>query len=254
AYYQSHKGDFERFVEAPVQGLLLRIAARLPLEMAEHLETEKRLFAKFSKNDYGKGGAWDYYWGALYSKGGKRIAAPQLFLWINRDVLRFGFAIGDQGSSYKSRFAKRAAENGSLIAQALGEQLKEIGVKFGSAYHGAAEANHELPTGMSFAEFLSNAEAGDYTAAVSMHRSEVLGADIKDLEDRIFQAFQLLFPLVRLAAEDAAIAEILEVEEGDERAAAPIAPPYSLEQFSADTGIDRDTLEMWTRAIERKGQ
>ena len=32
------------------------------------------------------------------------------------------------------------------------------------------------------------------------------------------------------------------------------SPAYSLEQFSIDTGIDRDTLEMWIRAIERKGQ
>jgi 5-methylcytosine-specific restriction protein B len=254
SYYQSHKADFEKYVEAPVQGLLLRIAARLPMEMAEHLETDKRLFAKFSKNDYGKGGAWDYYWGALYSKGAKRIAAPQLFLWINRNVLRFGFAIGDQGQGYKSRFAKRAAEGASLIAQTLGEQLKAIGLKFGSAYHGAAEAGHELPTGMSFAEWLSNAEEGDYTAAVSMQRSEVLGTDIKDLEDRTLQAFQLLFPLARLAAEDVAIAEILDVEDEEEGADAKVAPPYSLDQFSTDSGIDRDTLEMWTRAIERKGQ
>src|SRR5450759_1603301 len=111
SYYQSHKADFERFVESPIQGLLLRVAAGLPTEMTSRLETEKRLFSKFSKNDYGKGGAWDYYWGALYSKGGKRIAAPQLFVWINRNVCRFGFSIGDRGLDYKSRFAERAMEN-----------------------------------------------------------------------------------------------------------------------------------------------
>lgn len=253
SFYQAHKADLQRFVEAPLQGLFLRIAQRLPKEMAEHFETEKRLFAIFLKNDYGKGGAWDFYWGAFYTKGSKRTAAPQLFATINRNHLRFGFAVGDHGIEYKTRFAKRAAENAALIVQSLGGPLKEIGVKFGSAYHDAADAGNALPPELPLSEWLSDVEAAGYMAAVSIEKNQVLSTDIKDLENRVLQAFQLLFPLVRLAAEDVPIAEILEVEE-EEADEEQLAPVYTLEQFSIDTGIDRDTIEMWVRAIDRKGQ
>src|SRR5690606_18203468 len=35
---------------------------------------------------------------------------------------------------------------------------------------------------------------------------------------------------------------------------APSQPEYSLERCAEDTGFDSETLERWTRAIERKGQ
>jgi 5-methylcytosine-specific restriction protein B len=253
AYYVAHQADFARFVQAPLQSLFLSIAQRLPPDMTEHLETGKLLFAKILKNDYGKGGAWDFYWGAFYTKGAKRTAAPQLFATINRNHLRFGFAIGDHGLEYKTRFSKRAAENAALITQVLGGQVQVIGVKFGSAYHDAADVGQTLPPELGFSEWLSDAEVHGYMAAVSMPRDEVLGTDIKDLADRVFQAFQLLFPLTRLAAEDVAIAEILDVRDTDV-VEVKLAPLYTLDQFAVETRIERDTLEMWIRAIERKGQ
>jgi 5-methylcytosine-specific restriction protein B len=253
SYYHAHKADFERFVETPLQGLFSRLARRLPPEMLQRLETEKWLFAKILKNDYGKGGAWDFYWGALYTKGAKRTAAPQLFATINRNHLRFGFAIGDHGLRYKTRFAERAAESADRIAQILDAPLKEIGVKFGSAYHDAVDNGDKPPTQLTFSEWLGDPDALGYMAAVSLPRDELLLLNIKDLENRVLGTFEALFPLARLAAEDVPIAEILEVED-QETVEVKVAPPYSLEQFSAETGIDRDTLEMWIRAIDRKGQ
>ena len=133
-----------------------------------------------------------------------------------------------------------------------GDSLKQF-VNFGSALRGVAEARHELPTGTFFADWLADPAAGDFNAAVSMKQDEVLTMSAADLEERVFQTFQLLFPLMRLAAEDVPIGEIFETDDED-AAEAQMQPAYPLDQFSIDTGIDRDTLEMWIRAINRKGQ
>jgi 5-methylcytosine-specific restriction protein B len=58
---------------------------------------------------------------------------------------------------------------------------------------------------------------------------------------------------MRLAAEDVPIGEIFEVDDED-AADVQLQATYPLDLFSIDTGIDRDTLEMWIRAINRKGQ
>jgi 5-methylcytosine-specific restriction protein B len=253
SYYQSHKADFEKYVEGPIQNLLMRIAARVPVAMSDRLETEKRIFAKFVKNDYGRGGAWEYYWGAFYSKGAKRIAAPQLYVWIDRNVFGFGFSIGDQGVSYKARFAQRAKENADVIVQAMGTAIEDSGVKFGSLSHDVLEAGRDTATSKSFANWLADPAAGDFTAAVSVNRDTVLATAAAHLEDRVLKTFQVLFPLMRLAAEDVPIGEIFEIDEED-AADVQLQRAYPLDQFSIDAGIDRDTLEMWIRAINRKGQ
>jgi 5-methylcytosine-specific restriction enzyme B len=68
------------------------------------METEKGVFAKVLKNDYGRGGAWPFYWGAFYPKGGKRINDAQLSTVINKDQLEFGFFIGHYSGDQRVRF------------------------------------------------------------------------------------------------------------------------------------------------------
>ncbi len=64
--------DFRAHVEEPLKELLTGVSALLPPSMKEVLETEKYLFSRFPKNDWGQGGAWDFYWGAFYPRGGPR--------------------------------------------------------------------------------------------------------------------------------------------------------------------------------------
>jgi 5-methylcytosine-specific restriction enzyme B len=103
AYYLAHKPEFEALVERPLQDLLRKAALDLPPQAQELLETERNLFSRIPKNDYGRGGAWDFYWGALYPKHGKRIADAQLFVVLNRLMLEFGFSVGDYGREARFR-------------------------------------------------------------------------------------------------------------------------------------------------------
>jgi hypothetical protein len=110
-FYQSKKETFTKELEQPFKQLMKDVAARLPAEIAERMETGKRLFSLIPKNDYGQGGAWNFYWGAFYQKGGKRTASAQLSMWINEEVLEFGFYIGDYGKKQRERFTKTCQQN-----------------------------------------------------------------------------------------------------------------------------------------------
>jgi hypothetical protein len=79
-FYDSRQDEFKQYVEEPFQELLREVAAELPMEILAVMETSKRLFSHIRKNDFGQGGAWDFYWGAFYPKGGKRTADAQLCL------------------------------------------------------------------------------------------------------------------------------------------------------------------------------
>src|SRR5207249_1604245 len=120
------------------------------------------------KNDYGKGGAWDFYWGALYPKGGKRIAAPQLFVWINHAVLEFGFYVGEYGDAARARLRRRAADDAPALEQRIGERLSELGVVFGRQRdHGSQPASS-----MPFRDWLRDVASGEYHAAVVLPRAD----------------------------------------------------------------------------------
>ena len=98
AFYQEHKEEFVAQVEEPFKRVLQDVAKRLPESIRAVMETERRIFAKFLKNDFGQGGAWPWYWGAFYPKGGKRSQDAQLSMWMNFQYLECGFYIGDYGS------------------------------------------------------------------------------------------------------------------------------------------------------------
>jgi hypothetical protein len=55
AYYQEHREAIRDHVEEPFQWLVRQVAHRLPAPITGLMETEKGVFAKILKNDYGRG-------------------------------------------------------------------------------------------------------------------------------------------------------------------------------------------------------
>lgn len=115
SFYHEHSAEFANEIEKPLQRLLGNTARSLPPEILNDLETERRIFSRIPKNDYGRGGAWDFYWGAFYPKGSKRIAAPQLYAYISSFGFRVGFYIGAYGQEPRKRFAKNCKDHSSAI-------------------------------------------------------------------------------------------------------------------------------------------
>jgi len=120
--YQARKDEFREYLEKPFQALFKQVASQLPTSIRETMETESSIFARIPKNDFAHGGAWSFYWGAFYPKGGKRTEDAQLFLWINHEQVRFGFSLGKHGSEQQERFLTNCQKHHEDLIKILEEK------------------------------------------------------------------------------------------------------------------------------------
>jgi len=254
-YYSKHKEEIRKHVERPLQILLDEVARRLPERVRAVMETEKGLFSRIPKNDWGRGGAWSFYWGAFYPKGGKRIADAQLFTWMNRDGLDFGFYIGEYGTEARDRFIKNWRQNRGFLIEALAGPLSEPSLSFGGrggSLGGEALSEAQVKS-TSWREWLTDPAAAGIRAGVSLTSAQCLARSQSELIEDVHHTFASLFPLVLLATSDDPVPDIREYLGMDERRLVR-NPSYSLEQCSEETGFDLTTLRRWIRAVHRKGQ
>lgn len=241
-YYQANKEALRVYVEEPVQRLLKGAVALLPPLMKERLETEKRLFGRILKNDFGQGGAWPYVWGALYPKGGKRTTDAQLFVFLDAEGLSFGFWVGASAAGSCRRFEERAAGQRSQLLELL-DSASISGLRFGEA-----SGSHGIP-GLSSKEWLEDLNTHRIRAAVFMSPEEVLATDEESLAKRIANVFHALFPFFCLATDEGFS---LDLDSEDD--VVELSQPYPIEQFSHETGLDEVTLQRWVAATRQKGQ
>jgi len=242
AFYDSEKDAFAEHLEQPFRDLFAELAERMPQPMRDYLETEKGLFGRIPKNDYGRGGAWPHYWGAFYPKGGKRIEGAQLFVLAQADDFRFGFDLGEHSPGGGEQFQRALADSHAQVRQALEELAGYETLSFGEDDESVA----------SLAEWLAMPLA---TPRVVVHLTpdEVLSVPRAEMLDRILRAFESVFPLVLLASDPnpgPAIRKYLGLDDDEDEP----QPLYPMSQMAADTGIAESDLERWKRALERKGQ
>lgn len=254
AFYKENKDEFKQHVEEPFKALFLEAASNLPNSITDVMETQKRIFALIPKNDYGRGGANDYYWGAFYPKGGKRTHDAQLFAWMNYERLEFGFYIGEYGSEQRKRFVRNCKENREAVVNVLRESLADDLFVYGRRedFVGGPSDKSTKKQKLSWNQWLENPEQAGIHVAVVLPKDQVLQSSPEILIDQITKTFERLFPLVTLATSDdplPAIGEYLEIEEEPAH-----NPEYALAQIAEDTGFDKGMLDSWIRAIHRKGQ
>lgn len=252
AFYEEHAQDFKSHVEQPVKNLLNAVAAELDTAVKEVLETEKRLFSQFRKNDYGQGGAWDYYWGAFYPRGGKRTSSPQLFVWVNRHQLEYGFAIGQLGSEHRTKFVNNVHKYRLAFEAAMERHTKPEQFVFGTTTD-SGDSSDSTKTQPNLQSWLKDIDNHEVSVRVVVPREELFSEPVADLRQRIIRAFHQLFPFVLLATSDDPLTSVSEYwgEDGDDR---EIQEKYPLEQCAEETGFDAATLAQWADAVNRKGQ
>jgi 5-methylcytosine-specific restriction protein B len=250
-----HKEAFETHLMEPFKQLFHDVADRLPPAITEVMETERWLFSRIPKNDFGQGGAWDFYWGAFYPKGSKRTRDAQLSLWINHERLEFGFYIGDYGTEQRQRFLRQCREHYQALNSALGNMLSSDDVVFGRqedivvSPDGAVESMLDL----TWQEWLQHPDQADFDVSVVLPQDEVLSYSKDELAGRIAQTYERLFPLVLLTVEDDPLTTIAEYlgDSGEEFEPNPV---YTIAQCAEETFFDESMLTRWVRAIERKKQ
>lgn len=253
-FYTAHKDALTERVVQPFKQLMNAVPDHLSASILDRMETGKRIFANILKQ-FTVHGCWDFYWGAFYPKGGKRTEDAQLFLWLNRDRLEYGFYIGEYGSEQRQRFMRNCQENYDVLVRVLRDQLPDRDLLFFGQREDFVGGPDGLPkdkTWPTFQDWLKNPAAEDIHAAVFLPKHEVLQLSQDYLAQDIADVYKRLFPLVLLATLDdpmPAIGTYL-----DWSSLPDTKPEYPLSQFAAATGFDLQELENWVRAVERKGQ
>jgi len=256
SFNAAHKDELTKCVQEPVQDLLLTVGERVAPPLKQALETKKRLFGIFPKNDFGRGGAWAYYWGAFYPVGGKKSEGCQLYGFLNEEGLSYGFSIGNYASEDRKRFARNVEENRQAIVAALGDTINAPGFEFGHENESAGGHITVGNEGLDLAGWLEQGAKVAPNVRVVVPWHELLGIERDQLIDDVANAFARLFPLVLLATSDDPMPAIRIYMEGDieEEDEIEVNPPYSLDDLVVETSLPKENLEAWLRAIERKGQ
>lgn len=254
--YAERKEDFKRWLEVPFRDLMGRVIERLPDEIVRRMETEKNLYGRILKNDYGRGGAWPFYWGAIYPKGSRRTEGAQLILSIKPDRLEAGFDMGETDDEVAKRFVANVARHKDRLARMLRHVLTRTDLVFGDRDQYEDEQGHfrfgEAPSGD---EWLRAPNDYGIDIVKVFPRQDVVGRSNEELAEEIAHLFSQLFPFVLLGHEDDPVQEVRHYLAGPRPEHEPeINPPYPLPDLAADLKMDALTIERWVRAIERKKQ
>ncbi|MFC2165390.1 AAA family ATPase [Acidobacteriota bacterium] len=255
--YSSKMEDFKEYVINPMRQLFQKVADELPDPITDLMETKSKIFSRIPKNDFGLGGAWDYYWGAFYPKGGKRVEDAQLSICIKKDRFEYGFYIGEYGSEQRKTFVKNCKENFEVLQNLIKESLDHESILYGTRDELATTKLLQSSdrTSISWDEWLLNPEETGISVSVVLLKEEILQLSGTELKNKIIEGFIRLFPLVLLAASESPIQAINDYFEQIEKDIdVETHPIYSLDKLLADTGLEVDVLQRWIQAIERKKQ
>ena len=250
--YLDQKTAFVDHVEKPLRFLMRQVVAQLPAAIPERMETVSRLFSRILKNDFGRGGAWPYYWGALYPKDGKKSDGVQLYLSVQHDRLEYGFGFSDFDSDQRDRFQRNARRFGDALLLKLRERLAPLRLVSGPKvpFKDGQPDPEILASRPTWETIIREPVAETLRLSVVLPAAEVLQRSIAELAGDIREAFVGLFPLALLEDPQDALATYLDTHGAEEEA----QEEYSLESLMEDTGFEKELLERWIRAIDRKRQ
>ena len=213
AVYKREEKEFKRWLEKPFEKLLLHdVNRQLPEEIRKAMILEYRVFGRIMKNDHGKAGACDYFWGAFYPNFlSSKTDDVQLLTFINHKYIEFGFFFGwhcplERKEEYL-RHLRRLCNSPSDYERAIefiSEALPEESVRFREDDY---EIQNEVVTDNEFSwrgyfEVVKDESADRiplYSPMVVYPSETVLRMTTQELAKEIAATFTAIFPLVILA-------------------------------------------------------
>jgi 5-methylcytosine-specific restriction protein B len=215
-----------------------------------------RLFSRIPKNDYGRGGAWDFYWGALYPRGLKRTTSAQLFVAIHAEYFDFGFFVGQYGTDVLEQFLTTVTSHRAFVMKELEPFLNDPELTFGERPALMLDDHDkiQLAKTLTWDDWVADPATHGVRVGILRATKDAVNTPPEQLADEIATWFERLFPLVLLAISSDPITEISAFLEPDDDEVDEPHPEYTLEEFSDETSIDPLTLERWVRALKRKQQ
>lgn len=161
ARYQREKAVLARGIVEPFRRYRDDLAVHWVLPKGLPLETERGVFSRFPKNDFGAGGCHSHLWMSFYRHGRTRLTDLQLSHSVSPDGFRWGLYAGAYaGDVFAAARARLTAE--PRVALALVNGLISRGYRLAWAPHVTKPAGHpgvdqpldEIPAGLARAKGL----------------------------------------------------------------------------------------------------
>jgi 5-methylcytosine-specific restriction protein B len=248
--YLARKEEYKKYVENQFQLFFYQVAAQLPDEITNWLDIESPKFTDSSWNSY--------YQGAFYPKGSNSLADANLYIYIDKNKLLFGFETNN-GSLNKDLFfknlriyseAKEFVYKYKLDQRCLVKNLKKKD-------DDTLECWLKNPT-------LKNTVGRNIYSNNCITKDDILQYPYDFTIVKIEDEFQQIFPLFLLAICTEPMLAIKEYMNPSYPLSLPSPSPpskepkqkqeYSLRECAEETGFEEKTLERWKRIIERKKQ
>ena len=235
-------------VDEPLRELFRSVVAQLPPEVLEFLETENNVQSRFPKNDYGRGGVWPFLWAAAYPKGGRRVDAAQLYLFVSADGLEAGFTVADAASEVRSRFLRNLKRLRPILRSEVAPQIGPMGLAYGT---GVVDGG--APSPEDARRWLEQVDEDSINVFRQWSAGEVPDLSREALTMEIAGLFEALYPLFLLGALDDPLPSLRRFL-GEPAEEEPLLPVRSLADICEQTGFALQKLGHWVQAIERKKQ
>ncbi len=258
--------DFQKYVTIPFKNIWLNTINKLPSDITSKI-SEPVFFSEKCREINGKN-PWiirhdsrreyeNFYWAGLCPKDilNKQVSigaysCPQLFISISKDLLDFGFYIGDLLIGYeRKRFFNSCENHQNEIIYILGNTLDKENLIYG-VWNEIGKSNYTwkefITQPTKVGEYLSIGNSIVIYAAYHLKREEVLKTKKEELINRIVHIFEVVYPFLFLAISDNPIPAILNYLNCTQKSL--------LVKIAERTGIQTNELNSWIQSIKRKGQ
>ena len=139
--YQKEKAVLDRAVTAPFKRYRDDLAVNWVLPNGLPFETERNVFSRILKNDFGRGGSHSHLWMSFYRRPRKRLTDVQLSHAIHADAFRWGLYIGDYAKGLFGPARRRLVEEPEVSLPIL-NALIDRGYRLSFAPHVTKPEGH----------------------------------------------------------------------------------------------------------------
>ena len=123
--YREDKDALRRFLQEPFKRYRDDLVVNCVLPNRLRFETERNVFSRLLKNDFGAGGCHHHLWMAFYRPGRKRLTDLQLSHSISPDGFVCGLYVGDYATDLLRQSKQRIAAQPGRFLELLNPLLED---------------------------------------------------------------------------------------------------------------------------------
>lgn len=149
--YRIEKAALDAHVTRPFKRYRDDLALNWVLPNRLPFETEKNVFSRLLKNDFGAGGAHHHLWMSFYRTGSRRLYDPQLAHSLDPDGFTVGLYVGDYAQDWVRALRTRILDHPGPFFDLLGALPEEEGWQT-FVYTGSGEQKARLAPAAAFSD------------------------------------------------------------------------------------------------------